>query len=50
MNVENKKKVVIYCRVSTKEQVEEGGSLASQEKNCREYALQNGYEIVEVYI
>ena len=44
------KKAVIYCRVSTKEQVEEGNSLVTQEKNCREYAKKNGYEIVAVFI
>ncbi len=41
---------MIYCRVSTKEQVEEGNSLVTQEKNCREYALKNGYEIEKVFI
>ncbi len=44
------KKAVIYCRVSTKEQVEEGNSLATQEKNCKEYAKKNGYEIVALFI
>ena len=44
------KKAVIYCRVSTKEQVDEGGSLATQEKLCKEYALKNGYEITRVFI
>jgi site-specific DNA recombinase len=44
------KRAVIYCRVSTKEQVEEGNSLITQEKNCREYALKNSYEIVQVFI
>lgn len=44
------KKAVIYCRVSTKEQVDEGNSLNTQEKLCRDYALKNGYEIVQVYI
>ena len=44
------KKAVIYCRVSTKEQVDEGGSLASQEKICTEYALKNGYDIARVFI
>ncbi len=43
-------KVVIYCRVSTKEQVDEGNSLHSQEKNCKEYALKHGYEIAGVFI
>ena len=41
---------MIYCRVSTKEQVEEGNSLPTQEKICRDYALKNGYEIAEVFI
>lgn len=31
------KKAVIYCRVSTKEQVEGGNSLVSQERICRKY-------------
>lgn len=44
------KKAVIYCRVSTKEQVEEGNSLATQEKICKDYAFRNGYEIVHVFI
>ena len=44
------KKAVIYCRVSTKEQVEEGNSLVSQQNICKDYALKNGYEISEVFI
>lgn len=44
------KKAVIYCRVSTKEQVEEGNSLVTQEKICREYALKEGYDIAEIFI
>lgn len=43
-------KAVIYCRVSTKEQVEEGNSLVTQERNCREYAQKHSYEIALVYI
>lgn len=43
-------RAVIYCRVSTKEQVEEGNSLITQERNCREYASKYGYEIAEVFI
>jgi site-specific DNA recombinase len=50
METQQTKKAVIYCRVSTKEQVEEGNSLVTQEKNCREYAKKNGYEIVAVFI
>ncbi|OJW82315.1 MAG: hypothetical protein BGO69_17145 [Bacteroidetes bacterium 46-16] len=44
------KNAVIYCRVSTKEQVDEGNSLASQEKHCKDYAIKNGYTIVEKFI
>ena len=43
-------KVVIYCRVSSKEQVDEGNSLASQERICREYALKNNYEVARTFI
>lgn len=50
MNETKKKKAVIYCRVSTKEQVEEGNSLATQEKICKEYALKNSYDVVDVFI
>ena len=42
--------VVVYVRVSTKEQVEEGNSLAVQERICREYATRNGYEVSRVFI
>lgn len=45
-----KKKAVIYCRVSTKEQVDEGNSLSTQEKICREYCSKNEYEIAEIFI
>lgn len=44
------KRAVIYCRVSTKEQVEEGNSLLTQERNCRDYASKHNYEIVWVYV
>lgn len=44
------KNAVIYCRVSTKEQAEEGNSLASQERICREYATKEGFDVVEVFI
>ncbi len=43
------KKAVIYVRVSTKEQVDEGNSLVTQEKICREYAIKNGFEIERVF-
>jgi DNA invertase Pin-like site-specific DNA recombinase len=40
---------VIYCRVSSKEQVD-GTSLESQELACREYATRNGLAVVRVFI
>lgn len=48
--MEPTKKAVLYCRVSTKEQAEEGNSLVTQEKICNEYALKNGYEVIETFI
>lgn len=51
MKVSNEKRnAVIYCRVSTKEQVEEGNSLVTQERTCREYAEKNNYAVVRVFI
>lgn len=44
------KNAVIYCRVSTKEQVEEGNSLSTQGRMCREYAAREGYQILEAFI
>lgn len=43
-------KAIIYCRVSTKEQVESGFSLDAQEISCREFASKNGYEVIKVFI
>ena len=40
---------VIYCRVSSKEQVE-GTSLESQEMACREYARRNQIDVVKVFV
>lgn len=48
--INNSKRAVIYCRVSTKEQVDEGNSLVTQERLCREYALNQGLEIAEIFI
>ncbi len=39
------KRAVIYTRVSTSEQAEEGNSLVTQERICKEYANKNGYSI-----
>ena len=40
---------VIYCRVSTDEQAEQGYSLDAQEKLCRDFAGRNGYQVRAVY-
>jgi len=40
---------VIYCRVSSKEQVE-GTSLESQEIACKEYALRHELNIVRIFV
>ncbi len=50
INYVSRKKAVIYVRVSTKEQVDEGNSLSTQEKICKEYCLKNDYEIAEIFI
>jgi len=41
--------VVCYLRVSTKEQVVEGNSLVVQNNICKEYAKDNGLNIVKVF-
>ena len=41
----NRKKAIIYTRVSTKEQAENNTSLSTQKKYCEEYALKNGFEV-----
>jgi DNA invertase Pin-like site-specific DNA recombinase len=48
-NQQKRMNAVIYCRVSSKEQVE-GTSLESQEIACREYAQRNRIEIVQVFV
>ena len=50
MHHQTQKQAVIYCRVSTKEQAEEGNSLVTQERNCREYAHKHGYEVAATFI
>ncbi len=42
-------KAVIYCRVSSKEQVD-GTSLESQEIACREYAARNRIDVARVFV
>ncbi len=43
-------KAIIYCRVSTIEQAEKGYSLEGQEKDCKKFALNYGYEVDKVFI
>lgn len=40
---------IIYCRVSTLEQVE-NLSLKTQERVCREYCEREGYEVLQVFV
>ena len=40
---------IIYCRVSSVAQVEEGHGLESQETRCREYALRKKYSVIESF-
>lgn len=50
IKLEGKKmKAIIYCRVSTEEQVK-GYSLNYQENICRDYANKGGYEVVKVFV
>lgn len=42
-------KAIIYCRVSSKRQKDEGHGLESQEQRCREYASSKGYNVEEVF-
>src|SRR3990167_6952541 len=41
---------VIYARVSSKEQEQEGYSIPAQLKLLNEYALKNGYKVVKEFI
>lgn len=41
---------IIYTRVSTKNQAEEGYSLAGQEKDCKVFAEMNGYKVSRVFV
>jgi site-specific DNA recombinase len=43
------KKALIYCRVSSERQKNEGHGLDSQEHRCREYAHRKGYEVEKVF-
>lgn len=45
-----KKYAAVYCRVSTKAQVEDGVSLEVQEEECRHEARRYGYEVFDVFV
>ena len=42
-------KAVAYLRVSTKEQAEEGYSIAAQQEACVRYATERGWELLDIY-
>src|SRR5918999_1097406 len=46
-NGEGSKRAILYARVSTEEQAKKGYSLAQQLEALKEYALQEGYEVLE---
>src|SRR5205085_11748773 len=43
-----RKRAVIYCRVSTDRQEEDGESLEYQEEKCRQYAQLNEMDVITV--
>src|SRR3989344_7108230 len=49
MQIGEQKSGVIYCRVSSQEQVS-GTSLAMQERVCREYAVREHIDVVACYV
>lgn len=42
-------KCIIYVRVSSRKQSNDGGGLSSQERSCRDFAESSGYQVVEVF-
>ncbi len=48
-HTEPKTTAAIYCRVSTREQAEEGYSIGEQERLIREYCMKQGYEVYKVF-
>jgi site-specific DNA recombinase len=46
---QNSKTCIIYCRVSSADQLE-GTSLETQEQLCREYAAKAGFEVLDLFI
>ncbi len=49
MSDDVKPQAVIYCRVSSKTQEEEGHGLDSQETRCRQHAVSKGYDVAAVF-
>ena len=41
---------ILYCRVSTRQQAEEGSSLESQRDACLKHAEEKGYSVPEEYV
>ena len=50
IKVKNSNKALIYCRVSSERQKNEGSGLESQEHRCRQYADQKGYEVERSFL
>ncbi len=50
ITIDKRKRVVIYVRVSSHEQVEDGNSLVTQERLCREYCEKHNLEVAIVYV
>ena len=44
-----RRKAVIYCRVSSKKQTAVGSGLESQEHRCRQYAAAQGYAVHKIF-
>lgn len=43
------KQAVIYCRVSSEKQVQEGHGIQGQQLRCEQYAQRQGYKILKVF-
>lgn len=42
-------KAIAYIRVSSQRQVDEGGSLESQTKQVKQYAVSHGFELIQIF-
>lgn len=49
MNQEIPKNAIIYCRVSSKDQLE-GTSLETQERLAKEYAEKQGLNVLKIFV